>query len=114
MIRSMGSLNEAALSATPCLTFMTNVSVESFISRIAKNIINELVSNFIHSFIPKIDANECRQRRGSVGSLDSGMSISFQTTLNVQKSSRVSDYSDPSLMLEESLNNLSRASNCSS
>lgn len=24
--------------------------------------------------------NECRQRRGSVGSLDSGMSISFQST----------------------------------
>ena len=34
--------------------------------------------NYFHNLITV--GNECRQRRGSVGSLDSGMSISFQST----------------------------------
>lgn len=34
----------------------------------------------MNDFYLLLVGNECRQRRGSVGSLDSGMSISFQST----------------------------------
>lgn len=55
------------------------------------NVRNLLVFELLNYFIKNlcfVVGNERRERRGSVGSLDSGMSISFQSTSNTTGGSK--------------------------